>query len=550
MRTQSDHRIRRDQDSAVALLANGMQLFLTASPGQLLRRTLPFRGLPGHAHLEPYPEAGQDLLTPWACAREDDGAHRFYYEMVLALLLLLLSGRVVQIPMQDGTLLTADLYLPAEKGKFPVVLARTPYDRWEGWIPRLVRAGFAVVVQNTRGRGDSQGIGLPYLLDEEDGWETVLWILRQPWSNGKLAMLGGSALGITQLLLAPRNPPGVRTFVPLVAPASLYHDAAYEGGRYRMSLVEGWLKGAGFPSEALLLVRKFPKYGQFWRALDLTRACERLRIPILLVGGWYDVFLTGTLRSWYCLQEGPAGPESALWIGPWTHKQMFQARVGEVALPALAEGKPLQRGILFWLARYLKGARVRLPRVWLYRLAPPEQPEKHAWLILEDYPPKTEIREFRFGEECTEIPVDPGNPVPTLGGRNMETRAGMADLRPYLQRSDVAVWRSAPLEEEITLLGAARLRLEVQELPEDPFLVAWLGIGKEEIWLVTDTGSRIQRGTNWLRFADTAFTLPAGYRLFLFVAGSNVPRWRPPAAEGVLRVCAPVLRVPYQAQVP
>src|SRR5438876_335753 len=134
-----------------------------------------------------------------------------------------LPSSTVMVPMRDGTLLATDIFLPAGNGTWPVALARTPYGRTDfrnsggghGGIPpiQFTSNGMALVVQDIRGTGASQGMGPLYVSDawgeRQDGLDTVNWIRSQPWCNGKIATYGGSALGSTQLLLAGAGPQGV-----------------------------------------------------------------------------------------------------------------------------------------------------------------------------------------------------------------------------------------------------------------------------------------------------------------------------------------------------
>ncbi len=119
----------------------------------------------------------------------------------------------IDVPMRDGTILRADVYLPDDSGPFPIVLMRTPYekeviDATDYLKPEhYVKVGYAVVVQDCRGTGKSEGQYIPWIGDAEDGYDTVEWSAVQPWSTGKVGMLGPSNLGGVQLLAAAMRPP-------------------------------------------------------------------------------------------------------------------------------------------------------------------------------------------------------------------------------------------------------------------------------------------------------------------------------------------------------
>jgi putative CocE/NonD family hydrolase len=101
----------------------------------------------------------------------------------------------VPIPMRDGVRLFADIYRPAAPGRYPVLLQRTPYNKSAGRAQfidaiRAAEQGYAVVIQDTRGRYTSEGEFTPFLDDIEDGYDTVEWCAGEPWSNGRVGMYG------------------------------------------------------------------------------------------------------------------------------------------------------------------------------------------------------------------------------------------------------------------------------------------------------------------------------------------------------------------------
>ncbi|MEV1203843.1 CocE/NonD family hydrolase, partial [Microbispora rosea] len=152
------------------------------------------------------------------------------------------DGRDVWTPMRDGARLAATVWLPAPCGRHPVLLARTPYGRGPYGpglrldVARLLSAGYAVMVQDVRGTGESEG-DLRFLTGEAaDGYDTVTWAARQLWCDGQVGMFGDSYLGIAQLLAASERPDGLRAVAPSVSPAGL-HDVVYAGGVLRLGIV-------------------------------------------------------------------------------------------------------------------------------------------------------------------------------------------------------------------------------------------------------------------------------------------------------------------------
>jgi putative CocE/NonD family hydrolase len=155
--------------------------------------------------------------------------------------------RHVEVPMRDGTVLRADVWRPAQEGRWPVLLQRTPYDRSLSLIAtagleplRAAEAGFAVVIQDVRGRFTSDGVFRPFEQEIDDGADTVAWAAAAPFSNGVVGMYGGSYFGATQLLAASTAPPALRAISPQLT-ASDYHEGwTYQGGALQLGFVLLW----------------------------------------------------------------------------------------------------------------------------------------------------------------------------------------------------------------------------------------------------------------------------------------------------------------------
>ena len=151
----------------------------------------------------------------------------------------------VAVPMRDGVNLYADIYRPAGEGKWPVIVSRTPYSTERApsaYTSALFfsRRGYAYVYQDVRGRHESDGKWEPFRNDIEDGYDTIEWAAKQPWSNGKVAMEGGSYLGHVQWRAAMSKPPHLVAIFPSVASTSLYHDWITLNGGWRLSFNFGW----------------------------------------------------------------------------------------------------------------------------------------------------------------------------------------------------------------------------------------------------------------------------------------------------------------------
>src|SRR5581483_2952399 len=173
------------------------------------------------------------------------------------------------VPMEDGTELATDVYLPSGSGPFPVLLMRTPYskDSSNGAAREFCKHGYAVVVQDLRGRFKSKGHHA--IIFHNDGWckrhdghDTINWIAKQPWCNGKVGSFGGSANGITQNMAAPGAPQQLKAQFVQVAYSDMYSQGAYQGGAWR-GLVENWLKATNMVDVNLKTFVAHPKYDSF-----------------------------------------------------------------------------------------------------------------------------------------------------------------------------------------------------------------------------------------------------------------------------------------------
>lgn len=298
------------------------------------------------------------------------------------------------VPMQtrDGVTLRSDIYRPDAEGTFPVMIIRTPYDKsmqvyadgktmsrhllHTRYFPQR---GYVVVAQDTRGRWQSEGEFYPYIWDAQDGYDTVEWAAKQPWSNGKVAIVGKSYMGLVQYLAAMEQPPHLVAGAPMSAPISYFENCVYRQGVFelgwqlsyiiglardiaiRMGGVEGE-KRVAYLNQFLenpgirfgkLKIEEFAHIpvrdwidrldvdapyirdlldnwvdGDFWHKMDARPRAGDIKVPMLHVGSWFDPFLVDTTEMFNRIRA-ESGPEVAknqrLLIGPWTH--IFGSRI-------------------------------------------------------------------------------------------------------------------------------------------------------------------------------------------------------------------------------
>jgi len=317
--------------------------------------------------------------------------------------------------MRDGVVLRADVYRPAGEGAHPVLLHRTAYNKGAIGAPLVpangpvqldpVRAasnGYAVVIQDERGRYASDGEFRVFLDAADDGFDTVEWAGTQPWSNGKVGLYGMSYTGVVTWLAAAAAPAHLVCVSPAMAASDPFSNWSYRRGVLELAFCKSWaltflsfgsaerLDGEAFEAAlgrlvggvgdmaavfGRLPVADFPEveglfpsydewlehrtYDEFWRDLDLEALHERITVPVHHMTGWYDVFLNGALRNYGGLRENGGSEDSRrrqkLLIGPWIHwVPPFPTRSGDVEFGAAA-GVDWDAVQLRWFDHWLKG---------------------------------------------------------------------------------------------------------------------------------------------------------------------------------------------------
>ncbi len=273
--------------------------------------------------------------------------------------------RGVPLRMSDGTTLISDHYYPAGAGQNPTLLMRQPYGRdiastvvyaHPTWF---ARHGYNVVIQDVRGRGDSEGTFYPFRHEARDGFDTIAALRQRPESNGLFGMYGFSYQGMTQWLAAAEQPEGLVCIAPAQTAHDLYGGWFYSGGALRLAGTLGWglqmLKEDGrrqaLHEQSGLLERAWQNLpaqyletpygrhpaiqqtyvadwlehdtpGDYWQVLDISQKMPQIRIPALHLSGWYDPYLTGSIDGFLaaCREAAPeARDHQYLVAGPWQH---------------------------------------------------------------------------------------------------------------------------------------------------------------------------------------------------------------------------------------
>jgi putative CocE/NonD family hydrolase len=431
--------------------------------------------------------------------------------------------------MRDGVRLSTDVYLPDAPGPFPVILIRTPYGKNVDYQVEdgvyFAARGYAVAIQDVRGRYDSEGAWTPFLHEAEDGYDAQEWCGTQPWSTGHVGTSGASYIALTQWLPAPLRNPHLRAMAPRVGFSRLHDNWVYTGGAFQLAFNLRWgaiqmhtrtnqVQYLWMPTEQHLssllwhlplasgdehagrvceFYREWirhPDDGPYWDRLgNVERGYGEIDVPAYGFGGWYDVFLQGTLNNFMGVRargRSERARRQKVLIGPWVHNlgdRGRQTRTGDVDFgpDVLVD---LRGEELRWFDHWLRGQDTGIldePPVRVFVMG------KNQWRTADDWPvPGTRMVPYYlhgggranslFGDGRLDARLpdqeppdtfvyDPDDPVPTLGGSTCcgedvtPVSMGPRDQRPAEWRPDVLVYTTPPLEADLEVAGPVRVVL-------------------------------------------------------------------------------------------
>lgn len=432
----------------------------------------------------------------------------------------------IAVPMRDGVRLYADVYRPSRQGRFPALVVRTPYGKQREGIHQglidFARRGYAVVVQDVRGRFESDGVWDPFRYEAKDGYDTVEWAAAQPWSNGKVGMQGGSYLGNVQWQAAALAPPHLVAIFPAVASTSLYHNTWYHGGAFKLALAFGWgvvrnprrtmypqhwhtedyapqewkyeslfwklpvhnLDLASFNAEVPHYRdwASHESYDDYWKAISVEEKMSQVKVPAHVHGGWFDLLLGGTLNGFTgARRQGAteaARKGTKITVGAWGHGP--SRKFGDVDFGETANRSLFARN-LQWFDHHLMGLDTgidREPPVEIFYMG------INRWVHHADWPvPGTRFTPLYLtggghanssrGDGSLDwrkpattaqdhFVYDPNAPVPTHGGNDCcgaPIPAGPVDQRPIEARNDVLVYTGPVLTQPVAIAGPVRMKL-------------------------------------------------------------------------------------------
>jgi len=423
----------------------------------------------------------------------------------------------VKVRMRDGVELVCDMARPAEEGRYPVILVRTPYGRpsYMANADWWARRGYVFMVEDVRGRGDSGGEWEPFVHERADGFDTIDWISKQPWCNGSVGMIGGSYVGWVQWWAAVERPPALKCIVPQVSPPGPFYNFPIDHG---IPFLYGWVwwaavvkdkgpltelpklaKLEGFKELPLTKVEdavvghNVPFIDRWWDAatpsafgaIDHMPDMHKVTIPALHISGWWDGDGIGTRMNWAAMR---ALKRTNQWLiyGPWHHAFNTSSRLGDTDYgpDAIIE---LDSVYLRWFDAWLKGKQVgleRMPRVRVFVTG------ANKWVDLTDWPDPRSVESalylsssgpangpdsvgvlsdarplsnqdpdrYTYNPARAEVPKD-------LGSMDVGEASTVVKLEPKDQ--DTLVYKTAPLDAPVVMTGPVDVDLYISSTAVD-----------------------------------------------------------------------------------
>jgi len=507
----------------------------------------------------------QAQVAPAAAPKPTTPRPRFLPQLTPEEIAALPKWTEMSMTTRDGVKLAANVFLPAGAGPFPVVLSRTPYlkdalgDLAGYSAKKYTDAGFAFVLQDVRGKGHSAGFYEAFIPDLEDGFDTVEWVAKQPWSNGRVGMVGASALGITTNLAAIAAPPHLVAAFVIVAPYDQLLNT-FPGGVLKDEDTLGWLKGQGETQAQLDLVRGGATNTAFWNEHAMTTQRKFIRIPMYNQGAWYDIFNDGNVENFRWLQnsgsKGARGNQK-LYMVPAGHGGLGGDKSDvEYNQPgALVPPTEEMRWWDYWLKGIDNGI-MKEPPVTLFMMASGRKghpsPASHVFKS-PNWPPANHPTPYYLSGDMhlsTKAPAaadakisykfDPANPVKTFGGSNLLQTAGPLDQRPIGQRQDYLRFETAALDKAVAIAGHVDMTLwAASDGLDTDFMVKLVDVypdGYEQIILDNPIRTRYRHGRDpddvmlmtpgkpeelHIDLWNTAFTFEKGHKIQVTVTSSN-----------------------------
>ncbi len=425
--------------------------------------------------------------------------------------------RKVSFKTLDGTRLSADLFHPADLKKSPTILVRIPFSETPDTsflvetIGRLwAERGFTAVIQGTRGRFKSGGEFYPMTFERSDGIETLSWLAKQPWYDGKIGGWGGSAYGQTLWSVADQTAPALDS-MELYFTSTDFRKMFYSGNAFSLYTALGWTFRShdkykdedAWPSTERIIkaANRWPMKDadksdlghsvdffqdwllhktddNYWKQIDGSDQNSKFHGPVLFLAGWFDPFLSTELTDFQNVCKTDKSQKTRIVIGPWSHAR-------DVDLPNFQSAdkfRPKSVAVsLPWFKETLTKSSTPptpQPKVSIFVMGVNEWRTETEWPLSRTKYTSMFLRsDGHANGSCSDgmlSPVadaiessedkyiyDPNKPVPTTGGAMIGPAAGMYLQNEVEKRSDVLSYTTAPLTDNVEVTGPVKVTLYV-----------------------------------------------------------------------------------------
>ncbi len=500
------------------------------------------------------------------------------------------TQETMKLRLTDGVHLGTDIFLPATGKNFPAILIRTPYGKFQKieFAEFWARHGYAVVLQDTRGKWTSEGHYIPFKNEEKDGLETLDWIVQQKWSNGKVGMFGSSYLSFCALTLAAAkhpalksifnisgwlkggkiNTPGGAVHLMLALPWILHEETLK-----RRSLNDYELEDLFYHLPLKNVFASIGVESKLWSEPEIIMELNKhlsaadIDVPIFHITGWNDFVYASALDIYTTVRDHSQKPQK-LMIGPWFHDQYYSDYTGagdeDFGEASKMGADKLQDLSLRWFDYTLKGIEngiTREPVAEVFIMG------KNKWQTFQQWPPaEIAFQKWYLSSESganslngdgrllpdptardamDSIIFDPENPVPTNGGANFHFLldiVGVKDQRDIEEREDVLVYTSAPLPGTIEIAGPLKVVFyAATEGPDTDFTAKFVEVRENGYARIIEEGIIRARHRNSLDSEEmlepgkvyqftidlgaTAIAIKKNHRLRVEISSSNFPKY-------------------------
>jgi putative CocE/NonD family hydrolase len=503
----------------------------------------------------------------------------------------------VPIVMRDGVRLYANVYRPQAEGRFPVIVIRLPYGKDEYYcrMPAIgkfwAKKGYAAVIQDVRGKFTSEGSFEPFENEVADGYDTVDWAAKQPWSDGNVGVMGESYYGYTTWAAAVSQHPNLKCIAPANINMDVY-SSAFRQGAFDLQLMGDWAIGmdsrtyqnalrldhwhlpliamddaAGIPSYNYKRLATNPYGGGPWDRINLNGWYDQISIPILHLGGWYDVFLNGTIHDWQEIRSARSTSPSAapqwLVLGPWDHESTTDEthRIGQsdIGDKSATTQWDVRQAFFDYCLKGMETELTTEPKVHIFVVG------DNDWRLEGEWPlARTQYTNYYLhsngaantvqgdgslspippGDEAPDgYTYDPQDPVQYATGVDYWSLAEkMRDRATVEQRDDVLVYTTAALSEDVEITGPISATLYASSsAPDTDFTVALVDVSPDGSTHLVQEGiirasfrdgvdlrSPIEPGKVYEYVLDlwaTSYVVKAGHRIRVEVSSSNFDRY-------------------------